>query len=63
MNIFITGIAGCLGSNLADRFLEMGHTVSGIDNFATGSEDYIANQKALIFLRAQLQISIFLSMP
>src|SRR5665213_997757 len=34
--ILITGGAGCLGSNLTERYLEMGHSVFVIDNFATG---------------------------
>jgi UDP-glucose 4-epimerase len=40
MNIFITGIAGFLGSHLADRMLELGHTVSGNDTLIGG---YIEN--------------------
>lgn len=36
MRILITGGAGCLGSNLAERYLESGHDVLVIDNFATG---------------------------
>ena len=40
MNIFITGIAGFLGSHLADRMLELGHMVSGNDNLIGG---YIEN--------------------
>ncbi|MBN8942081.1 MAG: NAD-dependent epimerase/dehydratase family protein [Rhizobiales bacterium] len=36
MRIFITGGAGCLGSNLAERYLEVGHDVLVLDNFATG---------------------------
>jgi UDP-glucose 4-epimerase len=36
MRILITGGAGCLGSNLAERYLEAGSTVLVIDNFATG---------------------------
>ncbi len=60
MKIFITGIAGCLGSNLADRLLEMGHSVAGIDNFATGSEDYIANQKRIDFFRGSISDFDFL---
>jgi UDP-glucose 4-epimerase len=36
MRILITGGAGCLGSNLAERYLEIGHDVLIIDNFATG---------------------------
>ena len=36
MRIILTGGAGCLGSNLAERYLEAGHKVFIIDNFATG---------------------------
>lgn len=36
MRILITGGAGCLGSNLTERYLEAGHQVLVIDNFATG---------------------------
>jgi UDP-glucose 4-epimerase len=36
MRILITGGAGCLGSNLTERYLEAGHKVLVIDNFATG---------------------------
>jgi len=33
MKILITGVAGFIGSHLADRLLAEGHTVVGIDNF------------------------------
>jgi UDP-glucose 4-epimerase len=33
---FITGVAGFIGSNLADRLLEDGHSVVGYDNLSTG---------------------------
>ena len=36
MKIFITGVAGFLGSHLADRFLADGHTVVGVDNLIGG---------------------------
>jgi Nucleoside-diphosphate-sugar epimerases len=36
MRILITGGAGCLGSNLTERYLEAGHAVCILDNFATG---------------------------
>ena len=34
--VLITGIAGFIGSHLADVFLERGFKVIGIDNFITG---------------------------
>jgi UDP-glucose 4-epimerase len=39
--IFISGVAGFLGSHLADRLLEKGHTVIGCDNMIGGYEDNI----------------------
>jgi UDP-glucose 4-epimerase len=39
VRIIITGGAGCLGSNLTERYLEIGHKVLVIDNFATGHRD------------------------
>ena len=36
MKIFITGVAGFLGSHLADRMLELGHEVAGNDNLIGG---------------------------
>jgi len=39
VRLLITGAAGFLGSHLAERFLEEGHEVLGLDNFVTGSRD------------------------
>jgi UDP-glucose 4-epimerase len=36
MKIFVTGVAGFIGSNLADRLLADGHEVVGWDNLSTG---------------------------
>ena len=36
MKICITGVAGFLGSHLADRMIELGHEVVGIDNLVGG---------------------------
>jgi nucleoside-diphosphate-sugar epimerase len=33
MRILVTGIAGFIGSHTAERFLDLGHDVIGIDNF------------------------------
>lgn len=41
MKIFITGIAGFLGSQLAHRLLDEGHEVSGCDNLIGGYIDNI----------------------
>jgi dTDP-glucose 4,6-dehydratase len=37
MKIFITGVAGFLGSHLANKFLNEGHYVIGMDNLITGN--------------------------
>ena len=36
MKAFVTGIAGFLGSHVAERFLKLGWDVAGIDNLAGG---------------------------
>jgi UDP-glucose 4-epimerase len=41
MKFFITGVAGFIASNLADRLLSDGHIVTGYDNFSTGQEQFI----------------------
>jgi nucleoside-diphosphate-sugar epimerase len=40
-NILITGVAGFIGSNLADRLLREGYRVTGIDNLAYGVREQI----------------------
>lgn len=39
MRVLITGAAGCLGSNLAERLIARGVAVKGIDNYRTGRRD------------------------
>lgn len=52
MNVLITGVAGFLGSHLADAFLKRGDVVSGIDNLLGG---YIENvPKGVNFFRRDL---------
>jgi len=39
--IFVTGVAGFLGSHLAEKLLHLGHEVVGIDNMLGGYEDNV----------------------
>ncbi len=41
-NAFVTGAAGFIGSNMADRLLAHGVRVTGWDNFSTGQEPFLA---------------------
>lgn len=45
MKYFVTGAAGFIGSNLADRLLQDGHYVVGYDNFSTGLHQFLQNAK------------------
>lgn len=42
MHILITGSAGFIASHLVEHILNLGHSVTGIDNFLTGSQKNIA---------------------
>jgi UDP-glucose 4-epimerase len=41
MRILITGGAGCLGSNLIEHWLPLGHEILVVDNFATGKREVV----------------------
>lgn len=41
MKILITGVAGFIGSTLADHLINRGNTVIGIDNFSTGKREFL----------------------
>src|SRR5260370_35602183 len=40
-NIFVTGAAGFIGSNLVDRLLSQNRQVVGWDNFSTGQPEFL----------------------
>lgn len=41
MKVLVTGVAGFMGSHLADEFLKRGHQVVGIDNFIGGYKENV----------------------
>ena len=41
MHCFVTGCAGFIGSNLVDRLLAVGHSVTGYDNLSTGQLQFL----------------------
>jgi dTDP-glucose 4,6-dehydratase len=66
MRVLITGAAGFLGSHLAERFLDEGHQVVGLDNFITGHPDNIAHLLArdgFEFVRHNISTYTFVAGP
>jgi len=56
----VTGAAGFIGSTLVDRLLADGHTVVGLDNFATGRAtnlEHLADNPAHVFVEADIVTS------
>ena len=47
MRVLITGGAGCLGSNLIEHWLPLGHEIAVIDNFATGKREVLPSIERL----------------
>src|SRR5438132_529648 len=44
----VTGVAGFIGSHLLQTLLELGQTVRGLDNFATGKRKNLDEVKAAV---------------
>jgi UDP-glucose 4-epimerase len=57
VKVFITGIAGFLGSHLADKFLDEGHQVVGVDSLIGGYPDNVPDG-ARFFVRDLVNDSV-----
>lgn len=53
MKVLVTGVAGYIGSHVAEELIANGHTVFGIDNLATGFLEFV--DKRVKFYRADLR--------
>lgn len=66
MRILITGVAGFLGSHLADRFLAEGHSVIGMDNLITGNIRniaHLAGRDDFLFIKHDVTNYIYIDGP
>jgi len=54
MRLLITGGAGCLGSNLLERYLPQGHEILVIDNFATGKREVVPPSPGLTVIEGTI---------
>ena len=62
MRILITGGAGCLGSNIIEHFLPLGHKILVIDNFSTGHKKTIYGIKNLKIIEGtNIEFNYFMS--
>jgi UDP-glucose 4-epimerase len=54
MRLLIAGGAGCLGSNLIERYLPRGHEILVIDNFATGRREVVPELPGLTLVEGSI---------
>ncbi|MEQ8612624.1 MAG: NAD-dependent epimerase/dehydratase family protein [Gammaproteobacteria bacterium] len=54
MRVLITGGAGCLGSNLVEKFIPAGIEVLVIDNFATGKREVLPDVEGLTIVEGSV---------
>jgi len=62
-HILLTGAAGFLGSHLAERLLDDGHRVTGLDNFSTGTRSNLAALAACNSCAGVIRFDIRLFVP
>lgn len=66
MRVLLTGVAGFLGSNLAERLLLEGHEVLGVDNLSTGQARNLARLRRyprFSFLKADVSKALEVAGP
>lgn len=54
MRLLVTGGAGCLGSNLIEKYFALGHEICVIDNFTTGKPEIVPIQKGLTVIAGSI---------
>jgi UDP-glucose 4-epimerase len=54
VRLLITGGAGCLGSNLIERYLPLGHEILVLDNFATGRREVVPPFRGLTVIEGSI---------
>ena len=58
--VLITGIAGMIGSHLADILLEKGHHVLGLDDLSVGSDGNLLEHEKLKFINGSALDSVLI---
>ena len=55
-SILVTGVAGFLGSHLAEKLVDLGHNVIGLDNMIGGYEDNVPKLNFIILIVVILKV-------
>ncbi|KHG65062.1 NAD-dependent dehydratase [Thermus sp. 2.9] len=66
MRVLITGVAGFLGSHLAERLLMEGHEVLGVDNLSTGQQrnlERLRRYRGFAFLQGDVRQPLEVAVP
>lgn len=51
----VTGVAGFIGSNIAEKLMGRGHRVKGLDNFSTGKRENLAGLGGVELIRGDIR--------